>query len=267
MILRRPSEQVLRSNPQAAENEFKVLQLATELGLAAPTPYYLDRSGIIFSRPFLVIEFVEGKPEFPSAPRADFTAQLAKHLALIHGADYSKQSISFLPKSTNQCVETSWKQPTLALPALDVGDLRVNLEKVSSPAQQNKPALLHGDYWPGNILWQDDTLVAVIDWEDAQIGDPLIDFAISRLDILWILGANALQSFTDHYQSLMDIDYRNLPYWDLCAALRLARLIGDDLAGWTAFFARFGRYDITEQAFREYFRYFNTQALERLAIQ
>jgi aminoglycoside phosphotransferase (APT) family kinase protein len=141
------------------------------------------------------------------------------------------------------------------------------LEKVTTLGQQNKPVLLHGDYWPGNILWRDDTIVAVIDWEDAQIGDPLIDFAISRLDILWIFGSDAFHAFTSHYQSLMDIDYVNLPYWDLCAALRLARLIGDDLAKWTAFFIPFGRHDITEHIFREYFRYFITQALEKLAIQ
>jgi aminoglycoside phosphotransferase (APT) family kinase protein len=267
MILRRPSEQVLQLNPQAAENEFKVLQLTTTLGLATQTPHYLDRSGTIFSRPYLVIEYVEGQPEFPIAPRVDFTVQLAKHLAMIHGADCSKQDISFLPKATNECVETSRKQPTSGLPALEVQDIRRKLEKVSSLAQQNKPTLLHGDYWPGNILWRDDTLIALIDWEDAQIGDPLIDFAISRLDILWIFGSDAFHAFTSHYQSLMDIDYRNLPYWDLCAALRLARLIGDDIADWTAFFIPFGRYDITERAFREYFRYFITQALEKLAIQ
>jgi aminoglycoside phosphotransferase (APT) family kinase protein len=267
MILRRSGLQVLERNPHAVEDEFRVLQLTTSLGLATPTPYYLDQSGTIFSLPYLVIEFLEGKPEFPIAPTADFTFQLAKHLAIIHGADYSKQDLSFLPKAADKCLEMLSKRPTVALPVPAVRDLRDQLEKVSTAGHQNRPVMLHGDYWPGNILWRDDTLVAVIDWEDAQVGDPLIDFAISRLDILWILGADALGSFTDRYQSLMDIDYRNLPYWDLCAALRLARLIGDNLAEWTAFFIPFGRRDITEHTFREHFRYFITQALEKLAIQ
>ena len=261
MILRRPNLQVLERNPRAAENEFKVLQLTTSLGLATQTPYYLDQSGRNFSTPYLVMEYIDGKPKFPAAPSADFVFQLAKHLAMIHSADYSKQDISFLPKATKECVETLWEHSIFDLPALDVQDLRDKLENVATLAQQNKPTLLHGDYWPGNILWREDTLVAVIDWEDAQIGDPLIDFAISRLDILWILGANALQSFTDHYQSLMDIDYRNLPYWDLCAALRLARLIGDDLAEWTTSFESYGRHDITEHTFGGHFQFFVSQAL------
>jgi aminoglycoside phosphotransferase (APT) family kinase protein len=141
------------------------------------------------------------------------------------------------------------------------------LKEIPPVSQRNGPVLLHGDYWPGNILWRDDTLVAVIDWEDAQMGDPLIDFAISRLDVLWLFGSESMYSFTQYYQALMEIDYKNLPYWDLCAALRLARLIGSDLAEWTAFFIPFGRNDITEHTLREHFRYFTTQALEKLAIQ
>jgi aminoglycoside phosphotransferase (APT) family kinase protein len=267
MILRRPSAQALRFNPRAAEDEFKVLQLTASLGLATQTPYYLDRSGIIFPEPYLVIECVEGTPEFPSSPPDNFTFQLARHLAMIHSADCSKQDVSFLPKAAKECVEISRKQLKSFQPVLDVEHIRTALEKISSLAQRNKLALLHGDYWPGNILWRNNTLVAVIDWEDAQIGDPLIDFAISRLDILWIFGFDAFETFTRHYQTLMDIDYRNLPYWDLCAALRLARLIGADLAEWTAFFLPLGRHDITEHTFREYFQYFIRQALEKLAIQ
>ena len=105
----------------------------------------------------------------------------------------------------------------------------------------------------------------MIDWEDASRGDPLTDFAISRLDFLWILGIDAFNSFTEHYESLMRIDYSNLPYWDLCAALRTARFADGDIAGWTGFFGKFGRYDITEETFREHFHFFITQAYEQLS--
>jgi aminoglycoside phosphotransferase (APT) family kinase protein len=65
--------------------------------------------------------------------------------------------------------------------------------------------LLHGDYWPGNVLWHDGKIVAVIDWEDARLGDPLIDLAMSRLDLVWICGIYAMHMFTEQYQpSLWD---------------------------------------------------------------
>jgi aminoglycoside phosphotransferase (APT) family kinase protein len=266
MIFRRPSEQTLQRNPRAAEDEFKVLQLTKSLELATPVPYYLDQSGTIFPTSYLVIEYIDGKPKFAPDPGADFIFQLAKHLAKIHSADCSNQDISFLPKQENKCAEISHKQLANIDPSLDDGRIRDILEEISSLPQRNAPVLLHGDYWPGNILWRDDTLLAVVDWEDAKVGDPLTDFAISRLDILSIFGIDAMQSFTHHYQSLMQIDYVNLPYWDLCAALRLARLIGPDLAEWTAFFVPYGRHDITEHTLREHFRFFVRQAFERLSI-
>ena len=267
MIVRQPSEETLRRNPRSVENEFKILQLTKSLGLATQTPYYLDQSGTIFSKPYLVIEYIDGKPEFASSPGADFIFQLAKHLTKIHSADWLNQDISFLPRQANQCAELFHRQLTNLDPFLDDGRIRVVLEEVLPLPQQNASVLLHGDYWPGNILWRDDTLVAVVDWEDAKVGDPLIDFAISRLDVLWIFGVEALHSFNYHYQSLMDIDYTNLPYWDLCAGLRLTRLIGIDLAEWTSFFIPFGRHDITEYTFREHFRFFIKQAFEKLMIQ
>lgn len=83
--------------------------------------------------------------------------------------------------------------------------------------------LLHGDFWPGNTLWRDGGLAAVIDWEDAGYGDPLADLANGRLEIAMLLGVAAMREFTRHYRALMgSLDYAALPVWDLCAALRPA---------------------------------------------
>jgi hypothetical protein len=63
------------------------------------------------------------------------------------------------------------------------------------------------------------------------------------------------------------IDFSNLPYYDLYAALRLVRLAGSDLAGWAAFFAPFGRPDITEQSIRNDYHFFINQAFDLLAAR
>jgi len=73
-----------------------------------------------------------------------------------------------------------------------------------------------------------------------------------------------MQAFTREYQAGRAIDEAALPYWDLCGALRLARLAGADLAGWAAFFGPFGRRDITEYTLRERYGYFADQAIEGL---
>ena len=267
LIVRRPGEATLQRNPQAAADEFRLLQIIHALGLATQTPYYLDQSGKIFSTPYLVIEYIEGKPEFAPANVADFTRQIATHLAKIHRIAGAKLALSFLPPQAKDFATTFGKQPTNVDQSLDEERIRATLATVWPFPQHNPSVLLHGDFWPGNLLWRADQLVAVIDWEDATIGDPLTDFAISRLDMAWIFGLDAMHAFTQHYQALMAIDYTNLPYWDLSAALRLIRLAGANLAEWVAFFPPFGRSDITEQTMRAQYRFFITQAFEKLAVQ
>jgi aminoglycoside phosphotransferase (APT) family kinase protein len=267
MIVRRPGEGTFKQNPHAAQDEFKLLQLTQALELATQRPFHLDQSGKIFSGPYLVIEYIEGKPEFAPSNLADLILQLATHLAKIHSVDCSNPDLSFLPNQAKGFAGNFGKRPTKVDTSLDEGRIRDTLEAVWPVPQRNASVLLHGDFWPGNILWQDDKLVAVIDWEDAKLGDPLTDFAISRLDIAWIFGLDAMNSFTHHYKSMMAIDYSNLPYWDLGAALRLVRLAGSNLAEWAAFFPPFGRPDITEQTMRENYSFFITQAFEKLANQ
>jgi hypothetical protein len=63
----------------------------------------------------------------------------------------------------------------------------------------------------------------------------------------------------------MALDTTCLPYWDLFAALRLARLAGENLSEWAAFFRPFGRPDITEETIRAHYRFFVTQALDQLS--
>jgi aminoglycoside phosphotransferase (APT) family kinase protein len=138
--------------------------------------------------------------------------------------------------------------------SLNEGRIRDALEAAWPFPQRNTSVLLHGDFWPGNILWKDGQLVAIIDWEDAALGDPLADLANTRLEILWAFGIDAMQSFTHHYQSMTSIDFSNLPYWDLCAALRPVSQI-----------ATWGLDDITEKNMREGHRWFITQAFDKLA--
>jgi aminoglycoside phosphotransferase (APT) family kinase protein len=255
MIVRRHGVVDLEHNPHIAADEFKLLQLLQSYGLAVPEPYYLDQSCEIFSTPYVVIEYVEGKTEFAPPHLHDFIFQFAAHLARIHTMDCSRLDLSFLPQQEQIYTEKLRKRPIIVDESLDEGHIRDVLEAVWPPPQRNPSALLHGDFWPGNILWKDGQLVAIIDWEDAASGDPLADVANSRLEILWAFGIEAMQSFIHHYQSMTSIDFTNLPYWDLCAALRPASKIGT-----------WGLDDLTEKTMRERHRWFITQVFKNLSL-
>jgi aminoglycoside phosphotransferase (APT) family kinase protein len=250
MIVRQHGVVDLEHNPHVAADEFELLHLLHSVGLAAPAPYYLDQSGEIFATPYVVIEYIEGEPVFAPKNVPDFISQIATQLSRIHEVDCSNLDVSFLPQQEKIIAEKLRKRPVKVDEAFDEGRIRDALETVWPLAQGNTSVLLHGDFWPGNILWRDGQLVAVIDWEDAALGDPLADVANSRLEILWAFGIDAMQSFTHHYQLMTTIDFTNLPFWDLCAALRPI----SQIAGW-------GLDETTEKLMRERHRWFVTQAL------
>ena len=253
MIVRQHGDVDLKHNPHVAADEFKLLQVLHSVGLAAPMPYHLDQSGEIFSTPYIVVEYIEGETTFAPFDVADFILQFTVYLSRIHAVDCSKLDVSFLPQQDQRFAEKLRERPTNVDESRDEGHIRDVLESVWPLAQRNKSVLLHGDYWPGNILWRDGQLVAVIDWEDAALGDPLADVANCRREILWAFGIEAMRSFTHQYQALTTIDFTHLPYWDLCAALRTASQISE-----------WGLDDITKKTMREGHKWFITQALERV---
>lgn len=256
MIVRQYGDVDLTHNPHVAADEFKLLQLLQSVGVAAPLPYHLDQSGEIFSTPYIVIEYIEGEPEFAPPDVTDFIFQIATHLSRLHAVDCSHLDLSFLPQQEKRIAEKLRERPTNSMESLDERLIRDVLEAVWPLPQRNPSVLIHGDFWPGNILWKDGQLVAVIDWENAALGDPLADVANMRREMLWALGIDGMRRFTHQYQALTTIDFTHLPYWDLCAALRTT----SQLAVWDTD-------NSTKTTMREGHKWFINQAFEKLSLQ
>jgi len=99
-----------------------------------------------------------------------------------------------------------WRQ--VVLPLLDV-DERTTAEALLSEIETLtgfEPALVHCDLGPSHLLCREGRLAGVIDWADAKIGDPAIDYA-------WLL---------------------NVPFpdWEVDAELRRRALIYHRLGPW-----------------------------------
>ncbi|MGI8968148.1 MAG: phosphotransferase family protein [Chloroflexota bacterium] len=255
MVVRRHGAVDRTHNPHIAADEFKLLRIVRSAGLAAPEPYFLDQSGEVFSTPYVVIEFIEGSTEISPADVRDSILQMATYLAKIHRVDGSLLDLTFLPKQAARLAETLDKGPATVDTSLDEGRIRDALESIWPWPQRNPDVLLHGDFWPGNVVWKDGRLVAVIDWEDGALGDPLADLANSRLEIRWAFGIDAMHTFTQHYISLTTVDCTDLPYLDLCAALRPAFKI-----------AEWAGDDSTARRMRELHKWFVSQAFEKLPV-
>ena len=244
LVRRSSSSYALQDNPRAAAVEYDLLRSLSAKGFPVPAPLYFDGTGERFAEPYLVIGYVDGAPEFaPSDPR-DFVTRMATGLAEIHTIDAAEPDVAPLSKYTPIVVRQ--RRHEQASRVMDVGGVQALLDEASPLPQRNRPTLLHGDYWAGNVVWKDGRIAGVIDWEEARVGDPVIDVAISRLDILWLLGVDAMDAFTDVYRSLTEFDLKDLPLWDLDAALRPSFNIGE----WAAAWPELGRPDITEATMR-----------------
>lgn len=225
MVVRCHGEVDRVCNAQIAADEFRLLKILRSARIAVPAPIYLDQSEPTLLAPCIVVEYIEGSTNFAPADADDTLRQMARQLVQIHRVSGSNTDLAFLPRQT-------WgvgKRPGVLDDSLSEGRIRDALElawPLKNAGSANETVLLHGDFWPGNLLWRDGQLVAVIDWEDAKVGDPLADIANSRLEILWAFGRDAMHRFTDLMRSMTAINFANLAYLDLCAALRPAGKLG-----------------------------------------
>lgn len=256
LLLRRHGAADLSQNPHIAADEFRLLGALYATGRAVPAPIYLDESNELFPTPYLVIEYVEGETPAPEHYPPDLAIQLSNQLASIHAVNLATNDLSFLPRIEESVSKRLRERPARLDALLSEGRVRVALEASWPLQQRNASTLLHGDYWPGNTLWRDGELVAIIDWEDATLGDPLSDLANARLELLWAFGEQAMRDFTVAYIERTGVDCANLPYWDLYAALRPA----SKLDSW-------GLDTATEQRMRHWHNVFVTQALDRMPMR
>lgn len=258
VVVRRPDYATRAETLRVLASEHGVLTHCAALGLAVPRPCFLDREAAA-----LVLEYVPGAPDFAPRDLDGMLRQLARQLALIHRVEPGAE-LSFLQRRSDSAGRSIERQPECLDESLNEGHLRAQLLRLWPWPQHNPDRLLHGDYWPGNVLWRAGELVAVLDWEETERGDPLADLAVARLDLAWAFGVDAMEQLTRYYQEQSNLDLRNLPCWDLCVALRPM----SSLARWAQSYvaAPISRPDVTEQSMREVHRRFVAQALERLAL-
>jgi aminoglycoside phosphotransferase (APT) family kinase protein len=258
VVVRRPTTSTPEETLRVVSCEHALLSHCTALGIPAPKPCFLD---VVAGA--LVLEHIEGAPEFAPASPTDMLHQMATQLARIHRSAITSE-FGFLRRRNDSVGRTVLQSPARLDGTLDEPRLRSALTALWPWPQYNADALLHGDYWPGNLLWKGGKLVAVLDWEEAEVGDPLADVAVSRLDILWAFGEEAMHIFTECYRERTEIDWRNLACWDLCVGLRPM----SNLDRWARGYAEppICRPDVTELSMREGHRRFVHQALRSLGM-
>jgi aminoglycoside phosphotransferase (APT) family kinase protein len=207
---------------EKARREYKTFELLQRFGIPAPQPLYLDEEGAVLGSPGIVTSYVPGRQiEDPPDP-IGWAHALAAMLAKIHAVPCDQAAQKFLLDGD---AEASWFINSDTVPdymawhpdGQEVWNIVRSLAPKLRPAA---PVLLHIDYWPGNILWDQDRISAVLDWEEAAFGDPAIDVAYCRMELILTDQIEAAAAFLAYYESAAGHPVVNLGFWELAAAAR-----------------------------------------------
>ena len=248
LVARRPGE-------GSAAREFHTLQAVHEAGIAAPAPSarHLRRS---LRRAGHADRVRRREPDY--APPIRASSQLAEQLAAIHRLRGANQTGALAPTGyppipPNEQPSCLPRRITRRRPPT-----RYSGSDLACLSRQNQPCCTAISGRATSC--GDGRIAGVVDWEDAEIGHPLGDLAIARLDLLWTCGVEAMHAFTHRYQALTGEALHELPYWDLIAALRPA----GRLVEWAAIWPKFGG-KTSQWKMAAGHRLFVAQAFEALA--
>jgi aminoglycoside phosphotransferase (APT) family kinase protein len=175
--------------------EYRVLSALAGTGVPVPMTYALCEDEDVNGAPFYVMEKVEGViyrdgaslAVLDAADAARLSKELVDVLARIHTVDYEAVGLGdfghpdgYLERQVRRWSEQWERSKTRELPEVDELAARLRAAIPESPP----PTIVHGDYRLDNTMLAPDdpgTIVAVLDWEMATLGDPLADVGLLLL--------------------------------------------------------------------------------------
>jgi len=218
---------VKRHARRVTAKEFHLLVALHARGVAVPEPYAHVRAGED-DEGYLLVEWIDGSTDVAAHDLPSALDQMSEFLVRLHSLEPGALGVDEL-----EPIEDPVAAMPAHLPDTPAGRLvQRALRAGALHADIRRPVVLHGDYWPGNVMWRDGRLVAVVDWEDACLGSPLADLATARVELLCRYGAGAMQRFTERYLGSSPPALAPLPaglaLWDLYVAAAALSAMG----GW-----------------------------------
>jgi aminoglycoside phosphotransferase (APT) family kinase protein len=198
-VLRRPT--ALRESEVFVDlrTEYAVLERLTETPVPAPAPVLYHGDASLLGRPFAVVEHLPGRPfpwgaDLPERYRTPATRDrvatlVVETLAEVHAVDTAPFATVCERVTTQEQIERTATRVDAVTDA--TGHRLAGLRRVADRLRERVPAtattekaLVHGDFRPGNLLFDGDPLAVtgVLDWETAMLGDPLTELGYLLLD-------------------------------------------------------------------------------------
>lgn len=132
----------------------------------------------------LLSQFVAGNDRFAQAgDKAGLAREFVEQLAALHSLDARLPEFAVLgdaneaPAQRIRANLANWTRQNLASGPDPILQLALLWLSRNIPQDIGPAAVLHGDAGPGNFIFADDRIAALVDWELTHLGDPAEDLA------------------------------------------------------------------------------------------
>jgi aminoglycoside phosphotransferase (APT) family kinase protein len=192
-VLRRPPHGVAPGRAHDMPREARILSVLELRGVPAPRAFATCEDANVIGVPFYVMERVKGLILRGSSAPSLFTPPLFRSLGerfvdtlvAIHGATPSDpvigglgRPLGYVGRQVDGWTERWQKSRTDEVPAME----RLAAWLAEGQPGESGACLVHNDYKYDNLVLdptQPDRIIAVLDWEMATLGDPLLDVGTS----------------------------------------------------------------------------------------
>ena len=178
-VLRLPPPGARIAGPADVVRQGRIMSALHVAGLPTPAIPVLSSDPVIDGRPFILMEAVDGTRIEKAATEnkaLDIATSAVGVLKRLHALPLEKTGIGDEEAVGLQSEMMRWAMLMQRAPeelTTRAGELG-GLLALQRPVDR-APTLVHGDYHYGNMLFRGPEVVAVLDWEIAQIGQPLLD--------------------------------------------------------------------------------------------
>jgi aminoglycoside phosphotransferase (APT) family kinase protein len=178
-VLRLPPPGTRIAGPADVVRQGRIMAALHEAGLPTPNVPVMSTDPVIDGRPFILMNTVEGtRIETAGVEQQplEIAASAVSVLKRLHALPLDKTGIGDEESVALQSEMMRWAWLMQRAPeelTNRAGELG-GLLAIQMPVER-APTLVHGDYHYGNMLFRGPEVVAVLDWEIAQIGQPLLD--------------------------------------------------------------------------------------------
>ena len=252
-LLRRPPRVGNAPGAHSMQREYRVLEALAGSGVPHGRGLLLCADESVMGAPFYVMEWLDGVRLYDGLPaeldpvpqRKRIGEELFDALAELHCFDWQPalsdfgRPDGFTERQVSRWMHQLHSYQVREIPALE--EAAASLGRAVPTTQRS--ALIHGDYGLHNVLFEPGAparLMAIVDWETATIGDPLLDLGF--LLTLWLEGpeptrwkASALPydvagfpgraELAERYADRTGLDLEHIDWYRAVAQLKVACIL------------------------------------------